>query len=167
MTHWKKLQNPDYIGSWAFDPGQEMVVTISGVNQQEVIGSDGKRETCTIVHFAEQIKPLILNTTNAKAISKVAKSEYIEDWVGHKIQLYVDRVRAFGEVVDAVRVRPTKPKPVQEIPPCEHCGQALTPAFGKDLAGLMEYSRANTGKILCANCLKEEAAKRAAGGDRP
>ncbi|MBQ9270416.1 MAG: hypothetical protein IJ206_13065 [Oscillospiraceae bacterium] len=165
MTHWKKLTNPDYIGSWAFDPGQEIVATISGVNQQDVIGSDGKKEVCTIVHFAEPIKPLILNTTNAKAISKVAKSEYIEDWVGHKIQLYVERVRAFGETVDAVRVRPTKPKPVQEIPPCQNCGQALKPAFGKELPALMEYSIANTGRVLCASCLKEAAAARA-GGDQ-
>ena len=34
-----------------------------------VTGPDGKKEECTVVHFAEkEIKPLILNTTNAKTI---------------------------------------------------------------------------------------------------
>ena len=80
LTHWKKLENPDYIGSYAFQPGESKVVTIKSVRREMVSGADGKREECTVVHFAEAEKPLILNATNGKAIAKVAKTPYIEQW---------------------------------------------------------------------------------------
>ena len=53
---------------------------------------------------------MILNRTNAKAIEKVAGSGLIQDWVGTKVTLYVESgVKAFGEVVDALRIRDKKP----------------------------------------------------------
>lgn len=161
MTHWKKLTNPDYLGAWFFEPGQEIVATISHVDVQKVVGTDGKPEDCTIVHFKENaIKPLILNTTNAKAISRVCKSEYIEQWAGHAITLYVQSgVKAFGTVTDAVRVRPTPPRAVQSGAQCESCGAPIAPAWGMDVPALIDYSRANTGRVLCAVCLQNAAKK--------
>jgi len=52
---------------------------------------------------------MICNVTNAKAISKVCDSSYIEDWVSKHIELYVAKIKAFGEFIDAVRVKSTKP----------------------------------------------------------
>ena len=79
-THWKKLNNPDYLGAYALEPGQELVATIKVVRKEMVTGPDGKKEECTVVHFAEkEIKPLILNTTNAKTIQKIYKTPYIEE----------------------------------------------------------------------------------------
>ena len=39
--------------------------------------------------FAENVKPMIVNSTNAKTIEKLYKTPYIEEWKGRKIQLFV------------------------------------------------------------------------------
>lgn len=110
-THWKKLHNPDFLGAYAFQPGQEIIATIKGAKVEKVTGSGGKSEDCMVVRFNEpNIKPLICNITNSKAISKVAGSEYIEDWQGVAISLFVTTVDAFGDTVQAVRVRSKAPK---------------------------------------------------------
>lgn len=110
-THWKVFQNPDYIGAYAFEPQERKVLTIAGASQQEVRGQNNRKEDCLVVSFKEpNVKPLICNVTNSKAISKVAGSSYIEDWPGTKIELFVTEVSAFGDTVEAVRVKQTAPK---------------------------------------------------------
>jgi len=103
-THWKKLHNPDYLGAWDFQPDERKVVTMDGTYMDKVINTDGKSEECVILKFKEHIKPMILNTTNSKMISRIVGSPYVEDWISHKIELFVTQVRAFGDIVDAVRV---------------------------------------------------------------
>jgi hypothetical protein len=111
LTHWKKFHNPDYIGAYAFQPDEEKVATIHSVQVEEVAGTGGKKEECMVVRFVEKdMKPLICNVTNSKAIEKALGSGYIENWIGKPIQLYVTEVSAFGATVDAVRVRPKQPK---------------------------------------------------------
>jgi hypothetical protein len=109
--HWRLFHSPDYIGAYAFQPGEEKILTIKSVSEEDVIGSNGRKEPCMVVKFAEKdVKPLICNVTNAKTIEKVVGSGYIEDWAGTKIQLYVTEVSAFGDTVEAVRIRPKAPK---------------------------------------------------------
>lgn len=107
-THWKKLTNPDYIGAYAFQPGERKIVTIKTAQQQTVKNAQGS-DDCLVVTFAEKEKPLICNVTNAKSISKVAGSSFIEEWIGVKIELFVAQVSAFGDTVEAVRVKSTAP----------------------------------------------------------
>lgn len=109
-THWKQFHNPDYIGAYAFQPGERKILTISLATQDKVVGSSGKTEECLVVRFRENEKPLIANVTNSKAIAKVAGSNFIEDWPGTHIELFVTEVQAFGDTVEAVRVKPTAPK---------------------------------------------------------
>jgi len=110
-THWRQYHHPDYIGAYTFQPGEEKILTIKSVSEEDVIGSNGRKEPCMVVKFAEkEVKPLICNVTNAKTIEKVAGSGYIEDWAGTKIQLYVTEVSAFGDTVEAIRIRPKAPK---------------------------------------------------------
>lgn len=109
-THWRKFHNPDYIGAYAFQPGERKLVTIEKAGLEKVTGQGGKKEDCLVVHFKENEKPLICNVTNSKAIEKVSGSGYIQDWVGHAIELYTTEVQAFGDTVEAVRVKPTPPK---------------------------------------------------------
>lgn len=114
-THWKKFHNPDYLGAYAFEPNERKVLTIAQAKQETVTGQGNRKEDCLVVHFVENEKPLIANVTNSKAISKVAGSSYIEDWPGVKIELFITKVSAFGDTVDAVRVKQTAPvitKPV-------------------------------------------------------
>jgi hypothetical protein len=107
-THWKKLQNPDYFGAWSLD-GKDLDVTIEKVVLEQVTGTDGKKEELPVAYL-KGLKPLILNTTNSKMIAKVTGSSYIEDWSGKRVTLYSTKVKAFGDTVDAVRVRSTAPK---------------------------------------------------------
>jgi len=108
-THWKKLTNTNYLGSYALQPEKDLVVTITEVKKEMVKDATGSESECLIVHLQNQ-KPLICNKTNAKAIAKATGSPFIEDWKGKQIALYIASVRAFGETVDGLRVRPTTVK---------------------------------------------------------
>ena len=108
--HWKKQFNYDYLGSYSLDGKREVTVTITKLDTDKVTGQQGRKEDCFVVFFKEFDKPMILNRTNAKAIEKVASSGLIQDWVGKQVTLYVENgVKAFGEVVDALRIRDKKP----------------------------------------------------------
>lgn len=105
LTHWKKLRNPDYLGAYALQPNEELVLTIKKAGVETILGVEGKKEDELVIHFMEDYKPMIVNATNAKTITKVHKTPYVEEWAGKKIQVYARRIRAFGEDMDALRVR--------------------------------------------------------------
>jgi hypothetical protein len=107
-THYRRLVNPHYIGAYSLDSGQELNVTIEKVIREQVAGPDGKKEECSVAYLKGQ-KPFILNATNSKTIAKVLKSPYIEDWAGKIITLYAAKIKAFGEELEALRVKPTLP----------------------------------------------------------
>ena len=153
MTHWKKLTNSDYLGAYSLEPGRDIVLTIDRVQVETVTGPDGKKEECMVCHWKEQAKPMILNSTNAKMIQKLLKSPYIEDWAGHRIQIGVEMVKAFGEVVDALRVRNHLPVTVK----CECCGGEIVGAHGMNGEQLAEYTRKKYGRALCPACATKEA----------
>ena len=152
-THFKALMNPDYLGAYAFQPNEEKTVTVAYVREEHVMGADGKSEECIVAHFQEKdMKPMILNVTNCKAIAKLYKTPYIEEWVGKRLVLRVQPVKAFGEVVDAVRIKPEIPKAAPSAPVCEECAQILKP-FGKmNAAQLAAYTKQKYGRVLCADC---------------
>lgn len=159
LTHWKKMQNPDYLGAFSFDPGQDMILTIKSTGEETVTGPDGKKEDCMVIRFAEPVLPMICNVTNSKTIADVLKSPYVEHWVGRKIQLYVTKVKAFGETVDAVRVRPYPPK--IENPICSECGKPVE-GFGKMTAQqVAQYAEQKHGRIICTACGKKLNEKQA------
>jgi hypothetical protein len=112
-THWKKLTDPRFIGSHDFQPNQEITVTIESVTKQELELFNGRKlenKQCVLATFKGAKKPMLLNKENMKLISKCIGSPYIEEWVGKSITLHVVPVSAFGEIVDAVRVKYIKNK---------------------------------------------------------
>lgn len=155
LTHWKKLTNPDYLGAYALEPNQDLVVTIKSIANEVVTGTDGKKETCSVMRFMENVKPLVLNATNSKTITKLLKTPYIEEWAGRKIQLYVEKnVKAFGDVVDAIRVRPFLP--VEKELKCADCGKKIE-GNGKSTAEVIaKYTLDKYGRMLCNECGKKE-----------
>lgn len=156
LTHWKKLTNPDYLGAYALEPGQDLIVTIKSVANEVVTGTDGKKETCSVMHFVEKVKPMVLNATNSKTITKLLKTPYIEQWAGRKIQIYVESgIKAFGDIVDALRIRPFLP--VDNTLVCADCG-SLIEAFGKTSAEVVAKHTLNTyGRMLCSECATKAA----------
>ena len=150
MTHWKKLTNPNYLGVYSLDDGSDMTLTIKKITNELVTGADGKKEECTICYFEEDVKPMIMNKTNLKQIEKLMKTPMIELWYGKKITVGSERVKAFGEIVDALRVRKTLPAEKPMI--CSDCKNALKP-FGKlSAAQLAELTETKYGAVLCSDC---------------
>lgn len=158
-THWKKLTNPDYLGAYSFNPGEEKILRIKSVSQELVVGTDGKKEQCTVAHFDGGEKPMILNRTNCKAISKIYNTPYIEDWTGKRVTIYVAQVKAFGEVVDALRIRPKKPPEEREFK-CECCERKIESFRGNSPEWLANYTKNEYGKALCADCATKAKAEK-------
>ena len=155
LTHWKKLTNPDYLGAYALEPDQDLVVTIKSVSNELVASADGKKETCMVMRFVENVKPMVLNATNSKTITKLFKTPYIEQWAGRKIQLFIQTgVKAFGDTVDALRVRPFLP--VEKELKCADCGKKIE-GNGKSTAEVIaKYTLDKYGRMLCNECGKKE-----------
>lgn len=103
-THWKRLINPDYIGAYSINEGEDLTVKIDFVQVEEITGSGGKKEHCTVAHLVNE-KPMILNVTNSKTIAKLY-GPYIEDWQGKRITLFASTTRLAGETVECLRIRP-------------------------------------------------------------
>lgn len=161
-THWKKIvSDPNYIGEGDFQEGEEKVLTIDHINAAETVTTAEGKSKKAVVHWREPgNKPMILNVARSKNIEKVAGSGYFEDWPGVAVQLYIEHgIRAFGEVVSAVRVRPHKPRVQQqeEVPPCADCGAEIAPAMGRDARWLSSYTAKKYGSPLCAACAQKRA----------
>ncbi|MBK7801031.1 MAG: hypothetical protein KA251_09670 [Saprospiraceae bacterium] len=121
-THWKKLTNPNYIGAYSMPEGKDLTVEITDVKREVVKGEGGKTDECTVLYLKDS-KPMILNVTNSKMISKVHNTPFIEEWIGKKITLYVSTTSLKGEKVECLRVR--------DILPTEKKKPELTPGHTK------------------------------------
>lgn len=113
-THWKKNFNYEYLGSYSLDEGQSVTLKIKKVVKKAVTSTNGKKDDCTVAYFEGESKPMVLNKTNCKTITKIYGTPYIEDWMGKYITIKSVEVEAFGDVVDALRVVPKQPK--SELP---------------------------------------------------
>lgn len=150
MTHWKKLSNSKYMGSWDFEPEEEKILTIAGVSQEDVTSPDGEVERKRVLSFTEDEKPMICNNVNAAAISEVVGSPYMEEWEGKSIILTVQKIQAFGKLTDAIRVRPVKPYM------CECCGKPLKGDSDRTPNEQKQQTKKKYGRVLCAVCEAKE-----------
>lgn len=146
QTHWKKLKNNDYLGAYILEPNKDMIVTIKDVKKGEIVGEDGKKSEGTLLYFKEQSKPMILNTTNAKAISTIYDTPYVENWIGKQVQLYSMKIRAFGENLEALRIRKWIPCICSE---CKGKIEAFNNLTAEQLA---VYTTSKYKHPLCSNC---------------
>jgi hypothetical protein len=111
-THFNKLKNPDFIGSFDLmtDRGDyvKKIVCIVSV-QKKIVQLGEKKEEAMIISLTDN-KPMVCNVVNAKSISKAIGSPFIEDWTGKFITLYAKKIKAFGEWQYALRVEDTIPE---------------------------------------------------------
>lgn len=158
-THWKKLTNPNYLGSYAFEDGRDLVVTIKSVGNELVTGDNGRKEECTVCHFVENVKPMILNKTNMKTMQKLFGTPYVEEWSGRKMQIYVDPKVKFGrEVTGGLRIRNNLPNAQPEqLPKCEECGADIQPIGNLTGVQVAAYTKDKYGKALCSECATKKA----------
>lgn len=82
-----------------------ILVTIAALKQENVAPDNKPEELKWILHFHDDVKPLVLNGTNTKLIEKALGSDETDDWVGKQIVLFNDEnVEYMGEIVGGVRV---------------------------------------------------------------
>ncbi len=160
-------KNPNFLGSWdLYDvPNQEITVTIKEIKDEQVINA-GQKEGCTVAYFEENCKPMILNVTNKKTLAKLYKTKESAKLVGKRITVGYEKVKAFGKISDALRIKnitPTAPSAV--LPKCAECGNDITSAYGMQPAALAEYTQANYGKPLCAGCAQKAKQAKDAGAE--
>lgn len=108
LTHWKKLNNPNYLGAYSLEKGKDLIVEITHVVKENLKDHTGKNEDATVAYLKGH-KPMILNSTNCKIIEVIYGTPYIEEWSGCKITLYAAKIKAFGEEMEALRIRKNIP----------------------------------------------------------
>ena len=142
-----------FLGGWSFADGDK-VLTISKVGEEEFRDAEsGGTKKGLVIHFKEEELGMVLNVTNAATIAAVTGTDVMDEWVGKKISVGTSKVKAFGQVHDAIRVRSEKPD--DELIICEGCGSVITAAAGKQPSELAEISKRNTGRVLCLACMKK------------
>lgn len=114
MTHWKQNFNYSFTGAYELQPGEERTLTIKETKKEEVANTNGGKELCFVAYFSESNKPMILNKTNCKTISKLY-GPFVENWIGKRITIKAETVKAFGEVVDALRVKNIMPAALKPV----------------------------------------------------
>ena len=108
-THWRNLfeSKSMLLGSHNLNEGEELVCEISNTGIQTIKNKSGKDENVPVILFTNA-PPMVLNITNTKTIAALYGDLY-NQWVGKSIQVYATKVKAFGAVTTALRVRPVIP----------------------------------------------------------
>ncbi len=107
-THWLQNPNKNYLGHWDLPGGNDLTLTIKSAKWEEVLNpvinkADAKR----VVRFEEDVKPFIVNQTNAQSIIDSTGVRFMEDSSGKQITLYVSSImdRRTKQNIDCIRVR--------------------------------------------------------------
>lgn len=158
LTHWKTFQNPDYLGAYAFQPNEEKTLTIERVEVGTVYNTEtNKKEEKRVMFFKENVKPLILNSTNAKIITDLFGTPYVQLWKGKKVTLLVEKVKWRKELVDGVRVKKQlveeKQAPALN---CEECGNPILASGNFSAQQIAQGSKNKYGKFLCVRCATKQ-----------
>lgn len=163
MDIMKMGKNPNFLGSWDLEdvPGNELTLTIKNIDEEVVEGAEGRKEKCAICHFVEPgYKPMVLNLTNRKALSKLYKTTETTKLLGKRITITVKQVKAFGAIHDALRIKPEIPSAKAEpLEVCENCGGNIMPTAKMSSKQVAEYSRSKFGAAICASCAKAKLAE--------
>ena len=82
-----------------------MILTIKGV-RMETLESDDGNEDKVVLHFSENVKPMVLNRTNAQLIAFATGAKNAGEAKGKKIVVYNDPTVSFGgKIVGGLRIR--------------------------------------------------------------
>jgi hypothetical protein len=103
--HWKKFFSYRFIAAEELD-GKEITLTIIGVTTDEVYSPTARaKEKKAALKFKETDKMVILNATNARKITEILGSPQVETWTGKRITLYPLAIQAFGQNIEAIRIK--------------------------------------------------------------
>jgi hypothetical protein len=120
-THFRRVFKSDHLGvadlEDLIEQGKELKFTIKEVKQEIGVMVAGKKGNHNIAYFVENIKPLVLNSTNSKIVKGFnGGSPFVEDWSNTPVELYIkDNVRFGRDVVEGVRIKEVQPKKEKPI----------------------------------------------------
>ena len=98
---------------------------------------------------------MILNITNKKTICKLYHTKDTEKLAGKAVVVGTEKVKAFGDVHDALRIR--KQIPQEAAVKCADCGNDITGAMGKGADYIAAYTKKQFGTCLCFSCATARA----------
>ena len=108
------------------DVGEDgLILTVKGF-RMETLESDEGDEDKMVLHFVEDIKPMVLNRTNAQLIAVATGAKVAGDAKGKKIVVFNDPTVSFGgKITGGLRIKkvsgapkpaPTSTDPDDDIP---------------------------------------------------
>ena len=109
-THWKKNNDSTYISGEDLQAElnglkKDFPVTISSFKNGETYDqNEQKKITKTVLYFTNEAgvklyKGVVLNNTNAKIFVSLSGSDYIDDWINLKVNMYAKVDTRHGFVV--------------------------------------------------------------------
>jgi hypothetical protein len=151
----KMGKNPTFLGSWDIEelPNKEIILTIDHITDEEVVTS-GQKEICTVCYWEEKdAKKMILNVVNKKALARLYHTKDTEKLKGKAVVIGIDKVKAFGGIHDALRIRHRIPQvQTAAAPKCEQCGNDIAASGSMNHEQVAAYTKTKYGKCLCAGC---------------
>lgn len=168
LTPWQATRDVNYLAAVDLRIGADendklvygqVTLTIKEAKMEEVLDveKDQKKDKLVISFMEPGYKPMVLNTTNKKAIERATGTPFIERWAGKKIKIYVEKgMRMPGTkkseniTVDALRVSPV---PAIEMTKCDCCGKELKKSW-------YDQSMQKYGFGVCSETCKSEMLRR-------
>jgi len=94
------------------DVGEDgLILTVKGF-RMETLESDEGNEDKMVLHFVEDVKPMVLNRTNAQLIAVATGAKVAGDAKGKKIVVYNDPTVSFGgKITGGLRIKKISGQP--------------------------------------------------------
>ena len=115
MPNYRNVYKSDHLGVVDLEEfteqGRPMVFTIKAVKQEVGATVAGAKGNFNIAYFAEDIKPLVLNSTNATTVRRLGNfGTDVDTWLNIPVELYIDAaVKMKGQIVGGVRIKTVRP----------------------------------------------------------
>lgn len=153
----KMGKNPNYLGSWDLEdmPNREIILTIDRIVDEKVVDTtNGKDKMETLCYWTDKaVKPMILNITNKKTLARLYKTKETEKLQGKAVVIGIEKVKAFGDWHDALRIRARIPQPTNAVKPkCENCKGDIDASGRMSPEQVAAYTKEKYGQCLCSTC---------------
>jgi hypothetical protein len=104
------------------DVGEDgLILTIKGF-RMETLKSDDGEEDKMVMHFVEEVKPMVLNRTNAQLVGIATGAKNVGEAKGKKVVVYNDPTVSFGgQVKGGLRIKKVAGAP-KSAPPARQAG---------------------------------------------
>ena len=166
----KLERDSEYMGADDIAEGIEPVLTIKNIYRGKVTLSRGK-EVKNVLTFVEEsvpgineVRPLIVNSTNRQTLKKLYKQVTANALEGKKIQLWIEhgvRNPSKNELTDGIRIRDKIPKAGKTVvaPKCSVCGNDIVGVSGLTAEQVAKMTKDKYGKQMCSDCAAKKKAE--------